>query len=88
MKAKGRGGVAVAVIVVSIAVRGHSRGTYVKIMERTPPPAPARACATLSFCGMTGFEAMASFRSVPFCSALRDFVLVVLCRVVATVLLR
>jgi hypothetical protein len=29
---------------------------YVRAMDSTPPPAPARAWATLSFCGSTGLE--------------------------------
>ena len=32
------------------------RETDVRIMERTPPPAPARACEMLSFWGMTGLD--------------------------------
>lgn len=30
---------------------------YVRTMDRIPPPAPARAWATLSFWGITGFDA-------------------------------
>lgn len=32
--------------------------SYVKIMDKMPPPAPARACATLSFWGIGDLEAM------------------------------
>lgn len=36
-------------------------GTYVRTMDSIPPPAPARAWATLSFCGITGLEAILFF---------------------------
>jgi hypothetical protein len=32
--------------------------SYVKIMDKMPPPAPARACATLSFWGIGDLEVM------------------------------
>ena len=32
--------------------------TNVRTIDMIPPPAPASAWATLSFCGMTGLEAM------------------------------
>lgn len=32
-------------------------GTYVRTMDKMPPPAPARAWATLSFWGITGLDA-------------------------------
>lgn len=36
---------------------GETKGdAHVKAMERMPPPAPARAWATLSFWGMTGLD--------------------------------
>lgn len=39
-------------------------GTYVRTMDSIPPPAPARAWATLSFCGITGLEAILFFFSL------------------------
>lgn len=37
---------------------------YVKTMDRMPPPAPARAWATLSFGGITGFDATGAIMMV------------------------
>lgn len=51
---------------------GHVRA-YVKAMDSSPPPAPARACATLSLCWATALEGAlcvdsASLSVVVFCA--------------------
>ena len=53
-------------------VRVHSKGTDVRVMERSPPPAPASAWAILSPCWAVEEAGIASFSSDCFADMIED----------------